>query len=237
MLVGILVCLVYGVALVGLQRLSGVPYTDLASSESNMRRGALVPVAVGATVLVVVLAATGRLAEAFAYAPRSASVLLWAIPAVVVIGAVLRLLRNDWKAVSGRFLVIALATSVLVGLSEELLMRGYLVDVLQGQDLATIWVAIVSSLVFGVIHGLNALNGQDLRTTVMQIALSSIVGLGLFASLAVSGTLWLPIALHALFDFSLLAQGRIVDKSQTSSVETGLVAAMYLLSLGSLFFL
>ena len=50
MLVGILVCLVYGVALVGLQRLSGVPYTDLASSESNMRRGALVPVAVGAGV-------------------------------------------------------------------------------------------------------------------------------------------------------------------------------------------
>lgn len=237
MLVGIVVCLVYGVALVGLQRLSGVPYTDFASSASNMRRGALLPVAVGATVLVVVLAATGRLADAFTYAPRSSSVLLWAIPLVVIIGAVVRLLRNNWATVSAGFILIAMATSALVGLSEELLVRGYFVDVLRGQGLATIWVAIVSSLVFGLIHGLNALNGQDLRTTVMQIVLSSILGLGLFASLAVSGTLWLPIALHALFDFSLLVQGKIVDEGQTSKVELGLVAAMYLLSLGSLFVL
>lgn len=237
MLVGILACLIYGVALVGLQKLSGVPYKDFASSESNMRKGALIPVAIGATVLVVLLAVTGRLSDAFHYATGDASPLLWSIPAVIVLGAVLRLGRNDWSAVSRRFILIALVTSALVGLSEELLIRGYLVDVLQGQGLATIWVAVVSSLVFGVIHGLNALNGQDLRTTGLQIALSTVLGLGMFASLAVSGTLWLPIALHALFDFSLLAQGKIVDRTQTNPLEAALLAAMYLLSIGSLFFI
>ncbi len=237
MLVAIAACVVYGVVLIFLQKLSGVPYTDFASSESNMRRGALVPVAIAATALVAILALTGRLTEALTYAPRSEALLLWAVPAVMLAGAVVRLARTDWSAATGRFLIVALVTSVLVGLSEELLVRGYLVDALQGQGLATVWVAVVSSVVFGVIHGLNALNGQDAQTTVLQVVLSTLLGLGLFASLAVSGTLWLPIALHALFDFSLLAQGKIADKNQTRRIDMVLVAATYLLSLGSLFLL
>lgn len=235
MLVGIVVCLVYGVVLVGLQRLSGIPYTDIASSESNLRKGALIPVAVCMAALLVILAVTGRLADAFTYAPRSESIWLWAIPVVFVVGVVLRLARNDWGRVGPRFVVVALATSILVGISEELLVRGYFVNVLQAQGLSAVWVAVVSSVLFGVIHGLNALNGQDAKTTVTQVVLSALLGLGLFACLAVSGTLWLPIAMHALFDFSLLAQGKIAEKDQTHAVDLGLVAALYLLSLGSLF--
>ena len=237
MLVAIAACVVYGVVLIFLQKLSGVPYTDFASSESTMRRGALVPVAIAATALVAILALTGRLTEAFTYAPRSEALLLWAVPAVMLAGAVVRLARTDWSAATGRFLIVAFVTSALVGLSEELLVRGYLVDALQGQGLATVWVAVVSSVVFGIIHGLNGLNGQDAQTTVLQVVLSTLLGLGLFASLAVSGTLWLPIALHALFDFSLLAQGKIADRDQTRRIDAVLVAATYLLSLGSLFLL
>ena len=237
MLVAIAACVVYGVVLIFLQKLSGVPYTDLASSESTMRRGALVPVAIAATALVAILALTGRLTEAFTYAPRSEALLLWAVPAVMLAGAVVRLARTDWSAATGRFLIVAFVTSALVGLSEELLVRGYLVDALQGQGLATVWVAVVSSVVFGIIHGLNGLNGQDAQTTVLQVVLSTLLGLGLFASLAVSGSLWLPIALHALFDFSLLAQGKIADRDQTRRIDAVLVAATYLLSLGSLFLL
>jgi uncharacterized protein len=234
-LVGIVVCLVYGVILIGLQKLSRVPYTDFASSTSNMVKGALVPVAICATGLVVILAATGRLVEAFTYEPRSESVLLWSIPVVVLLGAVVRLWGTSWSTVGARFVLVALVTSAMVGFSEELLIRGYFVDVLQSQGISTIWIAIVSSILFGVIHGLNALNGQDAQTTLMQVAASTVLGLGLFAALAVSGTLWLPIAMHALFDFSLLARGKIVDKDQTNPLDVGLVAAMYLLSLGSLF--
>ena len=42
-------------------------------------------------------------------------------------------------------------------------------------------------------------------------------------ALAVSGTLWLPIVLHFLFDFSLVVQGQMnkTDERQ-GTVETGL---------------
>jgi membrane protease YdiL (CAAX protease family) len=235
MLLGIAVVVVYLAVLVGLQKASGVPYSDIASSEPNLRKGVLIPVAICTAILVVGLAATGRLANAFTYVPTIAAAWLWVIPAVIAVGIVIRLVRNDWSAVSARFVVVALLATFLVGLSEELLIRGYFVDVLQGSGLSVLWVAVVSSVVFGALHGANILNGQDVKTTLQQVVGSALVGLALFASLALTGSLWLPIALHFLFDFSLIVGGSVKqDGDQASPVEAVLVLAMYVTALASL---
>lgn len=234
MLLGIVVVLVYVAGLVVLQKASGVPYSAIAESEPNLRKGVLVPVAVMTAVLVAFLAATGRLAEAFSFAPKVDAVWLWAIPAVILVGVVVRLVRNPWSQVSGRFVVVALLATFLVGLSEELLVRGYFVDVLQDAGLGLVWVAVVSSVVFGVLHGANILNGQDVATTVQQVVASAILGLGLFASLALTGSLWLPIVLHFLFDFSLVVGGSVKkEASDAKKDEAFLVLVMYALSLVS----
>jgi membrane protease YdiL (CAAX protease family) len=234
MLLGIVVVLVYVAGLVVLQKASGVPYSAIAESEPNLRKGVLIPVAVMTAVLVAFLAATGRLAEAFSFAPKVDAAWLWAIPAVILVGVVVRLVRNPWSQVSGRFVVVALLATFLVGLSEELLVRGYFVDVLQDAGLGLVWVAVVSSVVFGVLHGANILNGQDVATTVQQVVASAILGLGLFASLALTGSLWLPIVLHFLFDFSLVVGGSVKkEASDAKKDEAVLVLVMYALSLVS----
>jgi uncharacterized protein len=234
MLIGIVVCLAYLAVLVGLQKASGVPYSDIASSEPNLRRGVLVPVAICTALLVGGLAVAGRLADSFAYAPTISAAWLWMIPVVILLGVVIRLVRNDWSAVSPRFVVVALLATFLVGLSEELLIRGYFVDVLQASGLSVLWVAVVSSVVFGLLHGANILNGQDVRTTVQQIVGSALVGLALFASLAITGSLWLPIALHFLFDFSLIVGGSVKKEAdQSAPVEALLVVLMYVAALAS----
>jgi len=234
MLLGIVVLLVYLAGLIALQKASGVPYAQIADSEPNLRKGVLIPVAIMTAVLVAFLAATGRLSAAFSYSPTLAA-WLWVVPVVFVLGIVVRLARVRWAEVGGRFVLVALVATLLVGVSEELLIRGYFVDVLQEAGLGVLAVALISSLVFGVLHGANILNGQDVQTTVQQVIGSVVVGLGLFAMLAVSGTLWLPIALHALFDFSLLAGGAVKrDASQAGPLELVLTLAMYAACLASI---
>jgi len=235
MLLGIVVVLVYLAALIVLQKASGVPYAQIADSEANLRKGVLIPVAVMTVALVAFLAATGRLGAALAYSPTIAAAWLWVIPVVLGLGIVVRVARVRWSQVDGRFVVVALLATFLVGLSEELLIRGYFVDLLQESGLAVLAVALISSLVFGVLHGANALNGQDVRTTVQQVVGSAVLGLGFFASLALTGTLWLPIALHFLFDFSLIVHGSVKqDASQASPLDAVLIVIAYAASLASL---
>lgn len=233
-IVGIALCAAYLAGLVALQHRTGVPYTDIATTEDNLRRAVVVPVAIGAAVLVVALAATGRLADAFGYTPRADAPVLWAIPALVVLGAAVRLRATDWTRVSRRFFGLAVVGTLLVGLSEELLVRGFLVDVLRDDGLSIFWTAVVSSAVFGVMHGANVVNGEALGMAALQVAFSVIVGLGLFASLAVSGTLVLPILLHALFDFSLLIGGTTVQRNADDRLAAAVTVATYLACLGSL---
>ena len=73
MLLGIVVCVVYIAGLIGLQKASGVPYTAIADSEPNLRKGVLIPVGIMTAVLVAFLAATGRLSEAFTFSPTVAA--------------------------------------------------------------------------------------------------------------------------------------------------------------------
>lgn len=238
MLVGIAVCVVYVALIVGLMRASGVRYDQITDSAKTMRKGVVVPVAVGTVALVAFAALTGRLAEAFTYEPRAGSVWLWAIPAVMALGILLRLLRAPWSRAGTAYVVWAFIGTALVGISEELLTRGILVDLVQADGRGPVLVALITSVIFGLLHGANVLNGQDARTTAIQVAGTIPMGLALFASLAVSGTLWLPIALHFLLDFSLVLQGQVnkVDERQ-SKLEGVLVLLTYALGIASLFFL
>lgn len=95
--------------------------------------------------------------------------------------------------------------SVLIGLFEELLFRGVLLHGLRSRMTAG-WAVVVSGVLFGLFHAVNAVIGQDLLLTAIQIA--GATGLGLFfgAITVLARSLWPAIALHALWDaFALSA--------------------------------
>jgi len=237
--VGLLVVVVYAAVLLLLQKRSGVPYTDIADSEETTRRGVLVPVALALALLLVFAVATGRLAEAFVYSPTISSPWLWAVPALIAAGIVARFATTSWRSLGARRVVVLVVASLLVGVSEELLIRGLFVDVLQDAGLAAVWVAVVSSIVFGLLHGLNVLLGQPPAAALLQVVSTTLTGLALFTCLALSGTLWLPILLHALFDLSLLAQvaaaGAGQDGAEVRPVQLVLTFVPSLLAIGVLF--
>ncbi|MGR6466106.1 CPBP family intramembrane glutamic endopeptidase [Rhizobium sp. PAMB 3182] len=101
--------------------------------------------------------------------------------------------------------VVALVfiNTMLVGISEETMFRGVLFS--GARRVMRIWPAIiVVTLVFGVVHVLNALFTGNLLAAVLQALAATMSGLLFMAVRIRSGSLYPAIALHALWDFSLL---------------------------------
>lgn len=90
-------------------------------------------------------------------------------------------------------------TSLLVGFVEEVLFRGLLLVALV-RALGIGGGVLVSSLCFGVVHGINVLGGAPIGQTLIQVTFTCI--LGTLFLLAAMGTrsLLLPILLHAVWD-------------------------------------
>ncbi len=234
MLLGIVVVAVYAVVLIGLQKASGVPYPDIAKSADNLRKGVVIPVAITTVLLVVYAALTGRLLPSFSI-PRVEVGWLWAVPVVFAAMIVMQFMRARWNRFDRRAIVFMVVGTALVGLSEELLVRGVFARFLQESGMDLRWIAVLSSVVFGLVHGLNIVNGQAVSTTVLQVVLTTVVGLGLFAAFAVSGTLWLPIALHFLMDLAVMSRGGTLneDDETAPAAQVVLTVLLYLLSLAS----
>ena len=103
-------------------------------------------------------------------------------------------------------LLIILVNTLLVGFSEELMLRG---AVLQGFRHATkIWPAVLlTSVAFGAMHSLNVFVTGDLKAALVQSCAAFLSGLVFIALRLRTGSLWPPIIVHALWDFATFTLG------------------------------
>ncbi|QJW35041.1 CPBP family intramembrane glutamic endopeptidase [Cellulosimicrobium protaetiae] len=202
--VGVAVWVVYGLVVVVLQKSSGIPYTDFGDSPSNLWRGAVLSLVVGAVVLVAVTTWLGWWRPALR--ERRTTRARWTIiaPALLVVAVVGNLVSTTWSAVSLEFVLAALALGVFVGFTEELTTRGVLLVGLRG-SVAEIGVALISSLCFGLMHGINIFLGQSVAATLPQIGQAFLHGLTFYILRRVTGSLIAAMALHGAWDFSVFS--------------------------------
>ncbi len=121
--------------------------------------------------------------------------------------------------VGERTLLIALGIvglALAVGLEEELWTRGLLLESLRWRG--TTIAVVLSSLWFGVLHSLNLLSGQPFSATMAQIGFATAFGLAAGAVRVRVGSLWLTIALHALYDVGLLLRNSEVAGISVSNL-------------------
>jgi membrane protease YdiL (CAAX protease family) len=87
--------------------------------------------------------------------------------------------------------------SVTAGICEEVLYRGFLIRYLSDFPWhAGIWIAVaISSISFGLAHGYQGLSG---------IIGTTLLGAGMAMIFLITGSLWLPMALHAMIDLRVL---------------------------------
>ena len=97
---------------------------------------------------------------------------------------------------AGTLVFIAL-NAVLIGLSEEWMFRGVLFQGLRSR--LALWPAILlTSLLFGAVHVLNVISTGQLCRGRGQAVAASMSGMLLLALLIRTGSIWVPIAYHAL---------------------------------------
>jgi membrane protease YdiL (CAAX protease family) len=87
--------------------------------------------------------------------------------------------------------------SVTAGICEETLYRGFLIRYLSnGPWHAGLWIAVaIASISFGLAHGYQGLSG---------IIGTTLLGAVMAVLFLASGSLWLPMALHAIIDLRIL---------------------------------
>lgn len=126
-----------------------------------------------------------------------------------VIAIIANILSGSIGSLDPTFIIVALIATAFVGYSEELLTRGLLVRGARGSGLTEIKIFIIVMVVFGLIHGLNIINGQALVPTIQQVISAGLMGGVFYALYRKTGLLIVPVIIHALWDFSLLTMGTV----------------------------
>ena len=101
-------------------------------------------------------------------------------------------------------LLWVLFNTFLVGMSEELMFRGVLLQAFR--HTVSIWPAVwLTTLAFGAIHTLNVFLTGDLRAASIQSVAAALSGLLFIALRLRTGSLWPSIVVHGLWDFATFA--------------------------------
>ena len=150
---------------------------------------------------------------------------MWIAPLVVLTPIVLRVLGIDWGRHAVDVVALVLVTGLLIGYVEELLTRGIGVKMLRAGGHGEWAVAALSSLVFALLHSINLLSGQELATVAFTIVYAFAFGVLMYLTQRVIGFLVGAMILHGLTDpTTILAVGG-VDELKTSGHTNGLLEA------------
>jgi uncharacterized protein len=89
--------------------------------------------------------------------------------------------------------------ALMTGFAEETIFRGIALHTLLSKGLMR--AVLLSSLIFGLVHFLNLLNGPDLLATTVQVIFAFLFGIAFVAPLLYTGSIWPLIIVHFIQDF------------------------------------
>ena len=161
--IGLAIYVGYVLVIYAVSKLSGVAYTDIGTSAEFTWRGAVLDLAVGAVLLAITTWLLGWWKPALFERKRSHHKWPIFVPALMLLVAVLNLFNTDWSKFDASFLLSLLALGIAVGFCEELMSRGLLLTAFRSR-LPEVWVWLLTSVLFGAMHLINAALGLPSRT-------------------------------------------------------------------------
>lgn len=168
--------------------------------------GTALPIALGGLILVAFGWSTGWLRELFGPQPIRGRAWMWIAVAVVLLFNVLRFATVDYGEAGAGVVIAWLVAGLFIGFAEEVLTRGFVVNLMRKAGYREIVVAVVSAALFAALHSGNLLSGQSLFATLLQLVYTFAFGLCMYLTLRVTGNLIWPILLHATTDPSIFLQ-------------------------------
>ncbi|WP_062076605.1 CPBP family intramembrane glutamic endopeptidase [Demequina globuliformis] len=206
-------------------------YEAVQDTQQNALEGIVIPVAVGAAFLVVATSLLGWWAPALREKTRNLPKWLLIVPILFTVGGAMSLGGADFGALELTHILTIGAGVLLVGFSEELVSRGILLTGARGTvgEIAS-W--FITCLMFGLLHVINIAFGAPVSSTGFQILAAFLAGSTFYISRRVTGTLVVPMLMHALWDWGSLVN-KATGEAPTVMTVAGLGAtigqlAMYL---------
>ena len=161
------------------------------------------PIFLGGVLLVIFGLSLGWLRELFGRQPIRGSWWMWIAVAVVLLFNILHFATIDYGAAGFDVVAAWLLAGLFIGFAEEVLTRGYVVNLMRKAGHSEIAVATVSAAVFAGLHAGNLFGGQPLLATAIQLLYTFAFGICMYLALRVTGNIIWPILLHATTDPSI----------------------------------
>lgn len=163
--------------------------------------GTALPIILAAAVLLAFAGSLGWLRELFGAQPVRGRRWMWVGIVVVLVINASAMASVDTPSAGAALIASWLFTGLFIGLAEELLTRGFVVNLMRKAGHGEIAVALVSAAVFGALHAGNFFTtDQGLATTATQVVYTFFFGIIMYLALRLTGRLIWPILLHASTD-------------------------------------
>jgi uncharacterized protein len=152
--------------------------------------------------------------------PSARSLLLAWLPMLYIVGGFAVSVRLGLPPAS--VVLSVLFNTFLVGLSEELMFRGVLLQALR-RTVSIVPAVALTTLAFGAVHSLNVFITGDLQAALIQSTAAALSGLFFIALRLRTGSLWPCVVVHGLWDCAafLLALSSLPDPAGSSVAPTG----------------
>lgn len=187
-------------------KLMGVPYTRIGATAEETWKGAVVDLAVAAVLLVITTSALGWWRPALFERKRSHHKWPIFVPIVMAVLALVNIFSTDWSEFDASFIFALVSLGILVGFNEEIMARGLVLTAFRSR-LHEGWAWFLSSVLFGLMHLVNAALGSPLSSTLPQVVLAFASGTAFYIVRRVTGSLIWAMLLHGLWDVSVFSVG------------------------------
>lgn len=163
---------------------------------------------IGTLLLIAFALSLGWMSQLFGPQPYRGRGWMWVGIGVVLAINISSLLSLDYADAGLPLVASWLFVGLFVGFTEEVLTRGFVVNMMRKAGHGEIAVALVSSGIFAALHAGNLFTSdQDLPTTLLQVVYTFAFGMIMYLALRVTGNLIWPILLHASTDPTLFLHG------------------------------
>ncbi|MGY1695191.1 CPBP family intramembrane glutamic endopeptidase [Geodermatophilus sp. SYSU D00814] len=192
---------------------------NVVADAASIFFGLVLPIGIGALALLVFTWRVGWLPEVLGRQPIGGRGWMWIAPALVLAVIVAHTGAVDWDEwTSGEIAMLALL-GVCIGVAEELATRGLAVKMLRDAGHTERFVAVVSSVLFALMHLINLLAGMELTTVLGTVVYTFCFGVCMYLAMRVTGTIWVAIVLHGLTDpTTILSTGGVDEAVGTQDV-------------------
>ncbi|AQA25034.1 CAAX protease self-immunity family protein [Rhodococcus sp. MTM3W5.2] len=199
---------------------------NIVGSAPSILFGMALPIAIGAIALLIVTVRLGMIGKIFGPQPIRGRGWMWIGPVLVLAAIIAHLSGTDWSSWTGGRIAAMFVLGACVGFTEELATRGLVVQILRDARHSERFVAVVSSLVFALMHSVNLFSGMELSTVAVTIVYTFGFGMCMYLAMRVTGTIWAAIVLHALTDPTTVLSSGGIDSAVGTSSSGGAIAAL-----------